>query len=95
MDITCSTHTLLDCFYAARLLRFGGVLVVDDVSWPSVRRVVDFLKNVPCFEEVGAVRNESRPSWKKVAARIFASPLSRERWKGILAPRWNRIVFED
>jgi len=44
-------HTLLDCFYATRLLRPGGVLVIDDVPFPSVKRVVEFLKNYPCYQE--------------------------------------------
>ena len=43
-------HTLLDCFYATRLLRVGGYLAIDDVIFKSVRRVVDFLLNYPCYE---------------------------------------------
>lgn len=43
-------HTLLDCFYATRLLRVGGYLAIDDVIFPAVRRVVDFLLNYPCYE---------------------------------------------
>lgn len=31
-------HTLLDCFYATRLLRVGGYLAIDDVTFPSVKR---------------------------------------------------------
>ena len=48
-------HTLLDCFYASRLLRTGGVLAIDDVMFPSVKRVVRYLKNYPCYEQVGSV----------------------------------------
>jgi predicted O-methyltransferase YrrM len=43
-------HTLLDCFYATRLLRVGGYLAIDDVIFPAVRRVVDFVLNYPCYE---------------------------------------------
>lgn len=42
-------HTLLDCFYATRLLRVGGYLVVDDASFPAIRRVIDYLLLYPCF----------------------------------------------
>ena len=48
-------HTLLDCFYATRLLRVGGVLILDNVWLPSVRDVARFLKNYPCYLEIGSV----------------------------------------
>ncbi|MDJ0708008.1 MAG: class I SAM-dependent methyltransferase, partial [Leptolyngbyaceae cyanobacterium MO_188.B28] len=48
-------HTLIDCFYATRLLRVGGYLVIDDLTFPSIERVVDFLKNYPCYEEHSSV----------------------------------------
>lgn len=48
-------HTLLDCFYATRLLRVGGVLAIDDAHFKSVSRVVKFLKNYPCYKEAGSV----------------------------------------
>ena len=48
-------HALLDCFYATRLLRIGGVLILDDVRRPSIKDVVKFLKNYPCYEEAGYV----------------------------------------
>ena len=39
-------HTLVDCFYSTRLLRVGGILVIDDVAYPSVARVVNYLKSI-------------------------------------------------
>lgn len=88
-------HTLLDCFYATRLLRIGGVLAIDDVSFPSVRRVVDFLKNCPCFEEVGSVETAVSRSWKRTMARGLTFWLKQEKWKMILAPQLHRRVFDD
>ena len=87
-------HTLLDCFYATRLLRVGGVLTIDDLSFPSVKRVVDFLKNYPCYEEAGAVRRKVK-SWKKIITRSLAFPINRAIWKNILATRLYRRIFED
>lgn len=46
-------HTLLDMFYATRLLRVGGYLVVDDCGWPSVSKAVSYFSKYPCFEVVG------------------------------------------
>jgi predicted O-methyltransferase YrrM len=54
-------HTLLDCFYATRLLRVGGYLAIDDVNFPSVKRVVSFLKNYPCYEEDGSMGDDIWP----------------------------------
>lgn len=54
-------HTLMDCYYANRLLRVGGYLVVDDLWMPSVRKVVNYLMTYPCFELCGAVNDPPRP----------------------------------
>jgi predicted O-methyltransferase YrrM len=88
-------HTLLDCFYATRLLRVGGVLALDDLSYPSIRRVVDFLKNYPCYGELGSVRCKKPKSWKRMAARALSFPVSRRTWAKILAPTLYRRIFED
>jgi predicted O-methyltransferase YrrM len=47
-------HTLLDAFYATRLLEVGGILMIDDGQMPAVRRVLRYLSNYPCYEVVGA-----------------------------------------
>lgn len=88
-------HTLVDCFYATRLLRVGGVLAIDDVYFPSVRSVVDFLKNYPCYEEQGSVPASVSKSWKKVVARALLSPISRKIWRKVLARNIYRRIFED
>lgn len=46
-------HTMLDCFYMNRLLKVGGVLVVDDVNLPPVNRAVRNMLNYPCYEHIG------------------------------------------
>lgn len=88
-------HTLLDCFYATRLLRVGGYLVIDDVSFPSVKRVVNFLKNYPCYEECGSVKIKPSKLWKKIIAKTLLSPLPRKIWAKVLAPDLYLKVFED
>jgi len=88
-------HTLLDCFYATRLLRVGGVLAIDDVSFPSVKRVVDFLKNYPCYAEQGSVGYTMPKTWKRIVARALAFPISRRTWASVLTPSLYRMVFDD
>lgn len=88
-------HTLLDCFYATRLLRIGGYLAIDDVGWPSVSRVVSFLKTYPCFEEYGSISDKMEKSWKKTIASTVMSPISCKHWAQLLHPSLYRSLFED
>ena len=88
-------HTMLDCFYSTRLLRTGGLLVIDDVTYPSVRRAVDFLKCYPCYEESGAVSKKIKTTWKQYIARAMAYPVSRHKWSKILNPGLYRKIFDD
>lgn len=88
-------HTLVDCFYATRLLRIGGVLAIDDVMFPSVKRVVDFLVNYPCYEELGSVSRNLPLSWEKIVGSGLALVLNRAKWKNVLAPRLYRNLFES
>jgi predicted O-methyltransferase YrrM len=88
-------HTLLDCFYATRLLRVGGYLAIDDIQVPSVWRVVDFLKDYPCYEFYGSVGNKISRSWKKVALRSLMFPIRRKTWAGLLSKGLYRKIFED
>jgi predicted O-methyltransferase YrrM len=87
-------HTLVDCFYATRLLRVGRYLVIDDVSLQSVRRVVDFLRNYPCYEEYGSV-NKQPKSWKRIIAMSLMFPVHQKTWAKVLKPSFYRKVFED
>ena len=40
-------HTVLDLFYAERLIHENGIIVVDDTSWPQVNRAVRFFLRCP------------------------------------------------
>jgi predicted O-methyltransferase YrrM len=68
-------HTLIDCFYATRLLRVGGYLVIDDVVLPAVRRVVDFLSHYPCYEIARSLSATKPASWKRSLARGLLFPI--------------------
>lgn len=88
-------HTLLDCFYATRLLKVGGVLAIDDVSFPSGKRVCNYLRNYPCYQQIGHVGIMRSKSWKRVVARLLCSPISEEAWSKILSRTLYRRIFED
>ncbi|MCX6901546.1 MAG: class I SAM-dependent methyltransferase [Verrucomicrobia bacterium] len=36
-------HALVDFFYVDQMLRVGGIVVMDDANWPSVRRLCRFI----------------------------------------------------
>ena len=78
-------HTLVDAFYATRLLRVGGILVIDDVSFPAVRKVVKFLQKYPCYVLESSVTYEvasPRPTWrgkiKRMVAPLISQPAAEE-----------------
>lgn len=70
-------HTLLDCFYAIRLLRVGGYLVVDDADFPAIRRVIDYLLLYPCFQFESAASKKpkrwSKERWVQSLLRLVPS----------------------
>jgi predicted O-methyltransferase YrrM len=79
-------HTLLDCFYATRLLRVGGYLVLDDVEWRSVRRVASYMTHYPCFTTHSTLDSTQRASWKRQALRHALSIVPREWRASIFRP---------
>jgi len=48
-------HALLDFFYLNRLLKVQGIVVFDDVNWPSVNKVLRYVTNYPCYKVVGSI----------------------------------------
>jgi len=46
-------QTLVDMYFANRLIGPGGYIVVDDAAWPSVSKAVSYFANYPCYRVVG------------------------------------------
>jgi hypothetical protein len=88
-------HTLLDAYYATRLLRVGGILALDDADWESVGRVVDFLLSYPCYEEIGRVARPRPRGWKGKLAPKLASLVSRQHWKALISRNLYRQIFQE
>ena len=71
-------HALLDCFYATRLLRLGGYLVLDSLSRTPARCAVDFLNTLPCYEEYASVLEPLPPNpWLRRLLSLVRKPISR------------------
>ena len=63
-------HTMIDLFYASRLIRVGGYIVIDDCSWPMVSRAVSYVAQYPAYEFFAGVPEQH---WKGVARRLISS----------------------
>ncbi len=53
-------HGLIDAFYATRMLRVGGYLLLDDTTMPGLWKLARYLMNYPCFalhSEVPSIQN--------------------------------------
>ena len=56
-------HVLIDFFYIDQMLRVGGIVVFDDVGYPSIKRACDFVVTNRDYEIFDCVRkNEKRSS---------------------------------
>ncbi len=88
-------HTLLDCFYATRLLKVGGYLVIDDVGMPSVRRAADSLSAYPCYRVHGERSAVYRISLKHRLAKAVLGLVPASKIGKILHPDFARKVFSD
>ena len=45
-------QTLVDMYFANRLIKVGGYMLIDDASWPSVSKAVSNFANYPCYRIV-------------------------------------------
>jgi predicted O-methyltransferase YrrM len=72
-------HTLVDFFYVDQLLDVGGVVVFDDVGYPAIRRVCEFVLANRSYEICDLVEHGKAPT-------------PRQRFKGLLR-EWLRPVY--
>ncbi len=43
---------MVNVFYLTRILRVGGVIVMDDCDFPGIRMVCHFMSKLPCYQVV-------------------------------------------
>jgi predicted O-methyltransferase YrrM len=84
-------HTLLDFFYVNRLLEEGGVVAIDDVQMPAVRKAIRYISNYPNYRIIGAVRQSTQPSSR---GRMVADAVLRSV-SSILPKAYGKEVFAD
>jgi predicted O-methyltransferase YrrM len=86
-------HTLLDCFYATRLLRSGGYLVVDDIGLPPVRRALSYVARYPCYKTVGTLAGQQSPTLRLRLLRALLGTLPADRRGLLLHPDLEHRIF--
>jgi predicted O-methyltransferase YrrM len=60
-------QTMLDIFYANRLIRVGGYIVVDDCGWRSVSAAISYYLNYPAYERLREPAINTRTSRMRIA----------------------------
>jgi len=85
-------HTLLDAFYLTRMLKIGGVRVIDDVQMPAVNKCIRYLSNYPSLKYIGSSKSASPTGARKmfngfkksvnVLARVIPSRMRSELFDG-------------
>jgi predicted O-methyltransferase YrrM len=77
-------HALIDAFYATRMLKVGGYLLLDDTEMPGLWKLARYLRNYPCYE-----------LHSEVPATAVPRPLRGDFWRdraGMVHGRLGRLV---
>ncbi|WP_299009799.1 class I SAM-dependent methyltransferase [uncultured Shewanella sp.] len=78
-------HTLVDLFYANRLIKVGGYIVIDDCLWASVAKAVSYVERYPAYEL--HEQSASTQSYKRSIADFIRTVLPAQV-AGYILPRY-------
>ena len=68
-------HTLVDFFYIDQMLDAGGVVVLDDVGYPSIRRLCHFIVTNRDYEAIDAELLPAQGVWQRAAKSLLQRAL--------------------
>lgn len=88
-------HTLLDCFYATRLLRTGGYLVVDDIILPPVRRALNYVQQYPCYRTVETLSGKQTSTLRLRVIQTILNVLPPHKRRALFHPDLEHRLFGD
>jgi cephalosporin hydroxylase len=77
-------HALIDFFYINRMLSVGGIVLLDDVNYESIHKLVRYLSHYPAYRMIESVGTPRQPPSMfgrmrlAVARSTFAKALLRE-----------------
>jgi predicted O-methyltransferase YrrM len=84
-------HVLLDFFYVDRLLEDGGIVVLDDLQLPAIRKAARYIAGYPTYKIVATGRQSVYPP--SLRRRLFERPL--RILNGLLPSAYASQVFDD
>ncbi len=94
-------QTLLDIFYSLKLIKVGGIIVVDDMSMSGVRQAVDFVlqfENIEIIDRVRITNNFVKFAFTKklLGKYLFLRNKSlRKTFKKVFKSRFYYYLFPD
>ena len=59
-------YTMIDFFYIDKMLRVGGIVVLDDTNWPSIRKLCRYILANRAYRIVSSPSNRPGPSMKSL-----------------------------
>ncbi|MFQ3669190.1 MAG: class I SAM-dependent methyltransferase, partial [Fimbriimonadaceae bacterium] len=86
-------HTLVDFFFANRMIGVGGVVFIDDVDMPGIRRLIRYILRYPGYRVAGvANRSDRGPTLRRRVAdaflRVLTAPLPASYRQAVFADDW-------
>jgi len=90
-------HTLVDFFFIDKMLDVGGIIVVDDVGYASIRRLSHFILSNRAYTGFDFARYPSQTLRKRVKhlAQTVLHPLVRDDFMPDVAVRAQQWMLED
>jgi predicted O-methyltransferase YrrM len=91
-------YVFVDFFLIDKLLRPGGIVIVDDLSWPSVRSVCRYVLSNLRYQCIGPKSQglSERTALRNAATRVRQhgiGPLLRAPLRHIIAPAWRILMW--
>ena len=68
-------HVLVDFFYIDQMLDVGGIVVFDDVGYPAIRRMCEFVVSNRAYEIFGSVKYRPAATLRQKAKRLARETL--------------------
>jgi predicted O-methyltransferase YrrM len=91
-------YALVDFFLIDKILKPGGIVIMDDLSYPSIRSVCRYVLSNLCYQCIGPRSRKSpeQAAWRNFKSRarqygigaLVRAPLNR-----ILAPAWRILLW--
>jgi len=86
-------HCFIDFFYCDRILSLGGIIVLDDINFPSIKKIANYISQKPQYKTLAILEypKESNSTGKKMIAFQKLSDKLKKAPEPILEPEWKEL----